>query len=194
MGPNPILIGVIIRRGNWAETFTEGKHRDKIAIYKPRREPWKKTNLLNIDLRLLDSNESACSVGDLGSIPRAGKSLEKGMTIHSSILAWNITQTEESGGLQSMGSPRVGHDWAANTQSPELKRINFWVFFLSLFFFKPVYSTLIWQQLAGYYTSLLINEMVMKIIYLIRDIRQNDILLPIFISLPIETNLYSRHG
>ena len=32
------------------------------------------------------------------------------MATHSSILAWRIPWTEEPGGLQSMGSPRVGHD------------------------------------------------------------------------------------
>ena len=36
--------------------------------------------------------------------------LEKEMATHSSILAWRILWTEEPGGLQSMGSPRVGHD------------------------------------------------------------------------------------
>ena len=36
--------------------------------------------------------------------------LEKGMATHSSILAWRITWTEEPGGLQFMGSQRVGHD------------------------------------------------------------------------------------
>ena len=36
--------------------------------------------------------------------------LEKGMTTHSSILAWGIPWTEEPGGLQSTGSQRVGHD------------------------------------------------------------------------------------
>ena len=36
--------------------------------------------------------------------------LEKEMATHSSILAWRIPQTEEPGGLQSMGSQRVGHD------------------------------------------------------------------------------------
>ena len=36
--------------------------------------------------------------------------LEKGMTTHSSILAWRIPWTEEPGGLQSMGSQRAGHD------------------------------------------------------------------------------------
>ena len=36
--------------------------------------------------------------------------LEKGMAAHSSILAWRIPWTEESGGLQSMGRQRVGQD------------------------------------------------------------------------------------
>ena len=36
--------------------------------------------------------------------------LEKGMAIHSSILAWKIPWTEEPCGLQSMGLQRVGHD------------------------------------------------------------------------------------
>ena len=36
--------------------------------------------------------------------------LEKEMATHSSILAWRILWTEEPGGLQSMGSQRVGHD------------------------------------------------------------------------------------
>ena len=36
--------------------------------------------------------------------------LEKEMATQSSILAWRIPQTEEPGGLQSMGSQRVGHD------------------------------------------------------------------------------------
>ena len=36
--------------------------------------------------------------------------LEKEMATHSSILAWRIPWTDEPGGLQSMGSQRVGHD------------------------------------------------------------------------------------
>ena len=36
--------------------------------------------------------------------------LEKEMATQSSILAWRIPETEESGGLLSMGSHRVGHD------------------------------------------------------------------------------------
>jgi len=41
--------------------------------------------------------------------------LEKGMATLSSILAWEIPWREEPGGLQSMGSQRVRHDWATNT-------------------------------------------------------------------------------
>ena len=36
--------------------------------------------------------------------------LEKEMAIHSSIVSWRIPWTEEPGGLQSMGSKRVGHN------------------------------------------------------------------------------------
>ena len=36
--------------------------------------------------------------------------LEKGMTIHFSVLAWRIPGMGEPGGLPSMGSHRVGHD------------------------------------------------------------------------------------
>ena len=36
--------------------------------------------------------------------------LEKGMATHSNILAWKIPQTEEPGGLQSMGLQGLGHD------------------------------------------------------------------------------------
>ena len=56
-----------------------------------------------------DSKESACNAGDLGSIPGWEDPLERGMTTHSSILAWRIPCTEEPGGLQSTGSQRPGH-------------------------------------------------------------------------------------
>ena len=52
----------------------------------------------------------SANAGDLGSIPGSGRSLVKETTTHSSILAWRIPWTEEPGGLQSMGSRRVGHD------------------------------------------------------------------------------------
>ena len=40
--------------------------------------------------------------------------LEKGKPTHSSILAWRVPWTEESGRLQPMGLQRVRHDWATN--------------------------------------------------------------------------------
>ena len=48
--------------------------------------------------------------GDLSSVPGREDPLEKEMATHSSILAWRIPWTEEPGGVQSMGSQRVGLD------------------------------------------------------------------------------------
>ena len=52
-----------------------------------------------------DSKDSTCNAGD---------PLEKGMATHSNILALRIPWTEEPGGLQTMGSQGVRHDWATN--------------------------------------------------------------------------------
>ena len=46
--------------------------------------------------------------------------LENGMATHPSNLAWRIPWAEEPGRLQSMGSWRVGHSWAANTHTDTL--------------------------------------------------------------------------
>ena len=59
-----------------------------------------------------DGKESACNEGDLCLICGLGRSPGGGHDNHSSSLAWRIPWTEELGGLQSMGSQRVGHDWA----------------------------------------------------------------------------------
>ena len=45
---------------------------------------------------------------------RVGHQSEKAITPHSSTLAWKIPWTEEPGGLQSMGSLGVGHDWGTS--------------------------------------------------------------------------------
>ena len=47
---------------------------------------------------------------EAGSIPCQEDPLEKEMATHSSIAAWRIPGTEEPGGLQSTGSPRVRHN------------------------------------------------------------------------------------
>ena len=56
------------------------------------------------------SKESACSAGVPGSIPGLGRSPGEGNGNPLQILAWKISWTEETGGLQSMGSQRVRHD------------------------------------------------------------------------------------
>ena len=63
--------------------------------------------------------ESACSAGDAGDVQEIQvqflgweNPLEVKMATHSSLLAWRIPWTEGPGGLQSMRSERVGHDWA----------------------------------------------------------------------------------
>ena len=50
--------------------------------------------------------------------------LEKEMATHSSTLAWRIPCPEEPGGLQSMGSQRVRHNWVTNTFTFSLKSMS----------------------------------------------------------------------
>ena len=57
-----------------------------------------------------DGKESACSVGDLGSISGLGRSPREGNGNPPQYSAWKIPWTEKHGKLQSMGSQRVGHD------------------------------------------------------------------------------------
>ena len=54
--------------------------------------------------------------------------LEKEMATPSSILAWKIPWMEEPGGLQSMGSQRVGHNWVTSLL------LAFWAIKLSISF------------------------------------------------------------
>ena len=57
-----------------------------------------------------DGKESAYNTGDTGLVAGSGRSPGEGMATHYSTLAWRILWMEEFGGLQSMGSQRVGHD------------------------------------------------------------------------------------
>ena len=63
--------------------------------------------------------------------------LEKEMATHSNILTWRIPGTEEYGGLLSMGSHRVGHDWsdlaAAAASIDNKNNCGRWCFFLERF-------------------------------------------------------------
>ena len=76
-------------------------------------------NTTHSGLRLpwwLSGNESICNVGDLSLVPGLGRSLDKEMAAHSSILAWETPWIEEPGGLQSMGSQKVRHDLETKQQ------------------------------------------------------------------------------
>ena len=61
-----------------------------------------------------DGRASACDVGDRVWSLGQEDPLEKETATHSSTLAWKIPWMEEPGGLQSMGSQRIGHDWATS--------------------------------------------------------------------------------
>ena len=108
--------------GSWPKVETTGSYYlwalpvsgtilHTLNSFKLTSSPWRQVLLLSCFPGGSDSKESACSTGDLGSIPGSGRPLEKGVAAHSSILAWRIPWTEEPGGLQCMGLQRVGHDW-----------------------------------------------------------------------------------
>jgi len=58
----------------------------------------------------------SANAGDVGSIPGLEDPLERKMATHSSIPAWEIPLTEETGGLQSMGSQRVRYNLVTKQQ------------------------------------------------------------------------------
>ena len=60
--------------------------------------------------RWLSDKEPTCNAGDVALISGSGNLLEEEMATHSSIVAWRIPWIEDSGGLQSMGSQRIGHN------------------------------------------------------------------------------------
>ena len=57
-----------------------------------------------------------------------GDHLEKEMATHSSTLAWKIPWMEEPGGLQPMGSQRVGHNWVTSLSLSFLVTLSFEIF------------------------------------------------------------------
>ena len=92
-----------------------------------RKIPWRKDRLTHSSILGFpwwsDSKESTCNVGDLGLIPGLGRSPGGG---HGNPLQYPWREnpwTEEPGGLQSMGSQRVGHDWVSK-HSTTLAHLN----------------------------------------------------------------------
>ena len=82
-----------------------------VLLFLGQEDPWRRDRLLTPIFMDFpggsDGKESTCNVGDLGSIPDLGRSPGGGHGSHSSIHAWRIPWTEESGGLHSIGSQRV---------------------------------------------------------------------------------------
>ena len=68
------------------------------------------TTILSGFLGSCTGKESACSVGDLGSIPGLGRFPGEGNGNLLQYLSLENLMTEESGGLESMGSQRVRHN------------------------------------------------------------------------------------
>ena len=77
---------------------------DWLLTKRRSKEPW-----------WLRGKESACSAGDLGSIPGSGRSPGEGHGNPLQYSCWEIPWAQEPGGLQSTGSQRVGLNWATST-------------------------------------------------------------------------------
>ena len=94
-----------------------------------------------------DGKVSTCNTRDQGSIPGSGRSLEKEMATHSSILAWRIPCTEEPDRLQSTGSQRVGHDWATSfNYSHSIKPSNSKYIFSVCLLNTSILMLLLWKM------------------------------------------------
>ena len=68
----------------------------------------------DLGLYIISTRRGCCNKGWYSDELKGSHSTEKAMAPHSSTLAWKIPWTEEPGRLQSMGSLRVGHDWATS--------------------------------------------------------------------------------
>ena len=89
------------RRAGWAAICGVTQSRTRLKRLSSSSNRWLS------DKRILPAN-----LGDTSSIPGLEKSPGEEKATHPSILAWRIPWTEEPGGLQSVRSQRVRHDWA----------------------------------------------------------------------------------
>ena len=80
--------------------------------------------------------------------------LEEEMATYSGILAWRIPWTEDSGGLQSMGSQRVGHNRVTNTHTHTHTHTNTLTYFTwKVFFFCFFHLFLCTEFLCALYNN-----------------------------------------
>ena len=109
--PRLSQIFIYIRGLSWWLSW----YRTHLQCRRPGLDPWvgkipRRRDRLPIPVLLgfpggSAGKESACNVGDLGSIPGVGRSPGEGNATHSSILAWGISWT-----IGFTGSQRVRHD------------------------------------------------------------------------------------
>ena len=85
---------------------------EKCLIYWPKSNSYTLIQSMGLPQWLSDKEATynARDTGDVSWSLGGEDPLEEGMTTHSSIPAWRIQWIEEPGGLQSMGSQRVGHE------------------------------------------------------------------------------------
>ena len=107
----PLLMGFVLRDYFFRKKKSECSGRVMVFKFKDKYLIWGLISLFraspvaqmvkNLPAILETQFRSLCQEDTLG----------EDIATHSSIFAWRIPWTEESGGLQSMGSKRVGHDW-----------------------------------------------------------------------------------
>ena len=95
-------------RGRWLVTGWDGWQAHGTA------ESWTRLSDWTTATGDSDSKESACSAGDLGSMPGSGRCLGEGNGYPLQCSCWRIPWAGETGRLQSMGLQRIWHDWATD--------------------------------------------------------------------------------
>ena len=89
----------------------------RLFVFYPPVFAWHKTTSPGAFQVALVGKTLLANAGDLrDEVLTLGREdpLKEGITTHSSLLAWRISWTEKPGGLQSMGSHRVGDDWSGS--------------------------------------------------------------------------------
>ena len=112
--------GMIPLIGHSGKGKTIRTHRILVAAkVEHRRRQWRPTPVLLPGESQGRGSLVGCTMGSLSRTRLSNftftfhfHALEKKLANHSSILAWRIPRTWEPGGLPSMGSHRVGHDWS----------------------------------------------------------------------------------
>ena len=108
----------------YQRTFLQREKADLVIWKKPHS-----FNLLIFNMYISfpggSDGEESVKNSDGEEFPGSRRPLEKGMASHSSILAWRVPWTKEPGGLQFMGSQRIGHDWVT---MPRNMYFIFWTY------------------------------------------------------------------